>query len=274
VKLPAEPVHLHADPARLEQIFGNLLSNACKYTPAGGTGRISITALRDGTAVTVSVRDNGVGIPVIMLDEVFRMFAQVEASLERSRGGLGIGLSLVKSLAEMHGGRVEARSDGPGTGSEFLVRLPVASSDAMANGASGRDAPGTKPAVTGQRILVIDDNRDAAETLASLLQLTGNLTFMAHDGLEAISAALSFKPDIVLLDIGLPKLNGYQVAQRIRAEPWGKEMSLIAVTGWGQEEDRRKAMDAGFNAHVVKPVDYVALMNVLASLGAQPRAKT
>jgi PAS domain S-box-containing protein len=258
VSLPPEPIYLHADPARLAQVFGNLLNNACKYTEPGG--RIWLTAQRRANDVVVNVKDSGVGIPGDKLASVFEMFAQLDRSLERSQGGLGIGLTLVKRLVELHGGSVAAYSQGPGLGSEFVVRLPIAIEQTSVQTTSAEPAP-----TTGRRILVVDDNRDAATTLATLLKLTGNQTQTAHDGLEAVEAAETFHPDVILLDIGLPKLNGYDVCRRIRQQPWGKNTVLVALTGWGQDEDRRQSKDAGFDHHMVKPMDLAALTKLLAA---------
>jgi PAS domain S-box-containing protein len=269
VTLPPTPVHVHADPARLAQVVGNLLNNAGKFTDKGG--RVSLTVEREGEYAFVRVRDNGIGIAAEHLSRLFEMFLQVDTSLERSREGLGIGLTLVKTLVEMHGGTVEVHSDGLGRGSEFVVRLPIVSD-------TSRPVPQPvvrepMPAV-GRRILIVDDNRDGAESLAMLLQFGGHETHMAHDGLEAIKAAEQLRPDAVLLDIGLPKLNGYEVCKRIRNEPWGKEIVLVALTGWGQDEDRHRSRDAGFDAHMVKPVDHNLLLNLLASLPSETRAKS
>ena len=257
VSLPAEPVSLEADLVRLTQAFMNLLDNAAKYTPAGG--RIALTAERAGGDVVVSVKDTGIGIPPEKLDHLFDMFYQVDRSLERSHGGLGIGLTLVKRLVEMHGGTIEARSPGADRGSEFVVRLPVLAGEPAR--AEEREPEEARPA--SRRILVVDDNRDSAESLALLLQVTGNDVRTAFDGLEAVEEAERFRPDVVLLDIGMPRLNGYEAARRIRDEPWGKEMLLIAQTGWGQEEDRRRSQEAGFDAHLTKPVDHLKLLKLL-----------
>ena len=263
VSLPPEPVYLYADPARLTQVFGNLLNNACKYTEPGG--RIRLTAVRQGGEAVVSLKDTGLGIPPDKLAGIFEMFTQIERSLERSQGGLGIGLTLVKRLTEMHGGSVRAYSEGPGRGSEFVVRLPVLVEEPKERvpGSAAEQAP-----VTRLRILIVDDNRDATASLAMLLKLTGNETRTAHDGLEAVEAAATFRPDVALLDIGLPKLSGYDVCRRIREQPWGKGMVLIALTGWGLDEDRRLSRDAGFDHHMVKPVDFDALLSLLAELQA------
>jgi two-component system, chemotaxis family, CheB/CheR fusion protein len=263
VSLPPEPIYLHADPVRLAQVFGNLLNNSCKYAEPGG--KIWLTAERHGSDVAVKVKDTGIGIPPEKLGSVFEMFMQVDRSLERSQGGLGIGLTLVKRLVEMHGGSVAAYSEGLGRGSEFVVRLPVLNDKPKAK-TPEPTAEATK--TTAHRILIVDDNRDAATSLATLLQITGNETQTAHDGLEAVEMAGSFRPEVVLLDIGLPKLNGHDACRRIREQPWGKDMVLVALTGWGQDEDRRLSKEAGFNHHVVKPVDFNDLMGLLAGLNA------
>ena len=245
---------------RLAQVFGNLLNNSCRYTEPGG--RIWLTAEREGNDAVVKVKDTGIGIPPDKLRTVFEMFSQIDRPLERSRGGLGIGLTLVKRLVEVHGGSVEVISEGEGRGSEFVVRLPVALETSQAKSI----APTTARAPTAvRRILVVDDNRDTAESLAELLNIADMETQTAHDGLEAVASAEAFRPNVVLLDIGLPKLNGYDVCRRIREQPWGKKMVLVALTGWGQEEDRRQSKDAGFDHHMIKPVDYEALLKVLAT---------
>ena len=256
-----QPIYLDGDAARLAQVFGNLLNNSAKYTDPGG--RIEIKAEHQGTEAVVTVKDNGAGIPPDKLDSIFEMFSQVQDSLEHSQGGLGIGLTLVRRLVQMHGGSVQARSAGVGKGSEFEVRLPILEAPTTPK----PEPSATKESATTHRILVVDDNHDSADSLAMLLTITGNETFIAHDGAAALDAASEHRPDVVLLDIGLPTLNGYEVARRIRSEPWGKEIVLIALTGWGQEEDRRKSQEAGFDGHLVKPVNYPALMTLLTSLG-------
>jgi CheY-like chemotaxis protein len=264
VTLPGRPIFLDADPARLTQVLGNLLNNACKFTNNGG--RITLSAEQQSNHVAIRVSDDGIGIATDQLTRIFELFAQVDTSLERSGSGLGIGLTLVKKLVEMHHGTVEAHSVGIGRGSEFVVRLPIAALEPC--------PPVTtmsKPVKTiGRRILVVDDNRDSAKTLAMLLKATGHETHVAFDGLEAVAAAESFRPEIVLLDIGLPKLNGYETAITIREQPWGKDMMLAALTGWGQDDDRQKSKDAGFDAHLVKPVDYAVLTKLLAESLPQP----
>jgi PAS domain S-box-containing protein len=263
VALPSEPLYLYADPVRLAQVFGNLLNNACKYTEPGG--RIALTAERRDNEMVVSIKDSGLGIPSDKLASIFEMFAQIDRSLERSRGGLGIGLTLVKWLVEMHGGSVEAFSAGQGLGSEFVVRLPILIEEQRVKTPK---SVGEQTLTSNHRILIVDDNRDAAASLAVLLKITGNETQTVHDGLEAVAAAATFRPDVVMLDIGLPKLNGYDACRRIREQPWGKNMVLIALTGWGLDEDRRQSKDAGFDHHMVKPVDFAALMSLLAELQA------
>ncbi len=264
VSLPAEPLFVEADPTRLSQILSNLLSNAAKYTDPGG--RIWLTIERHGNEAIVSVRDSGIGVSAEHLPRLFDMFSQETSALERSQGGLGIGLALVKGFVEMHGGTVSARSAGPGKGTEFIVRLPAADLAEMAEEVA-EDAPtnaAEPPAANGAlRILVVDDNVDSADCLAMILRLTGHVVETAHDGLAALEAAETFRPQVVLLDIGMPKLNGYEVARRVRQEPWGKETKLIAMTGWGQDEDKRRALEAGFDHHLTKPVDSSALDKLL-----------
>ena len=265
VSLPAEVVPLHADVVRLSQVFANLLNNAAKYTEPGG--RIRLTATVEGPTVAVSVRDTGVGIPPAALPKLFDIFSQVAGHQERSQGGLGIGLSLVKGLVELHGGTVETRSDGPGTGSEFVVRLPVTRSaglGARTSEAPALRAPSSALRVT-RRVLVVDDNRDSAESLAMMLKLTGNEVRTAFDGEAGLAEAEAFRPDVAFLDIGMPRLDGHECARRIRSSPWGGGVLLVAMTGWGQEEDRRRTRAAGFDHHLVKPVDPEALRMILAS---------
>lgn len=213
----------------------------------------------------VSVEDNGVGIPAHMLPKVFEMFTQIDRSLERSQGGLGIGLNLVMRLVEMHDGSIVAESDGHGTGSRFVVRLPMVL--AVADDKPDHDG-GEMAKSAARRILVVDDNVDGADSLATMLGILGNEMQTAHDGLAAVAAADAFRPDVILMDIGMPKLNGYDACRRIRGEPWGRNMIIVAQTGWGQEDDKRKSQDAGFDFHMVKPVDPVALEKILAELKA------
>jgi two-component system, chemotaxis family, CheB/CheR fusion protein len=279
VTLPSEPMYVDGDPTRLGQIVGNLLNNACKFTERGG--HVWLTVKREGESgadhaegasvrfapqVVISVRDTGIGIAADQLEHVFDMFTQVDTSLERSLTGLGIGLTLVKTLTEMHGGTVEVHSAGAGQGSEFVVRLPLA---VETDTPSSRPAPTRSVPTSPLRILIVDDSHDSADMLATLLQFTGHETFTAHDGLAAVEAAARLDPDVILLDIGLPILNGYEAARRIR-EQRGQQRRplLIALTGWGQEEDRRRSEEAGFDAHLVKPVDDAVLGSLLAELSA------
>ena len=269
VTLPPEPVLLDADPSRLAQVFSNLLNNAAKYTEQAG--QIRLIASRQEGEVVVKVRDTGIGIPGDVLPRIFDIFTQGDRSLERAQGGLGIGLSIVRGMVELHGGSVMARSAGPGQGSEFAVRLPVlAAPTPEIQAAEGDGEPAALPA--HRRILVADDNQDSAESLALLLTLRGSEVRIAHDGWEAVEAAAAFAPDIVLLDIGMPRLNGYEAARKIREQDRrGERMVLIALTGWGQDEDRQRSTEAGFDFHLVKPVDFAALEQLLASLEVPAR---
>ncbi|MEO6746090.1 MAG: PAS domain S-box protein [Caldimonas sp.] len=259
VALPSTPIYLHGDPARLAQLFGNLLNNASKYTPAGGC--IELVAEAQGEEVVVTVRDNGIGIPADMLSRVFDLFTQVDASRDLSQGGLGIGLALAKRLTEMHGGTIAVRSEGRDRGSEFVVHLPVMK-EGGDPGPAVTAAGATLP-VTARRILVVDDNQDSAESLAALLAHDGHDMLTAHDGLDAIEKAASFRPDVILLDIGLPKLNGYEACRRIRQQAGGRSILIIAQTGWGQDADRRAAEAAGFDAHLLKPADLSQLFTLI-----------
>ena len=258
VTLPSEPIHVQGDATRLAQIFSNILNNACKYTEPGG--HIGLTAERVNGDAVVTITDTGAGIPTDKLSDIFELFTQVDRTLERSQGGLGLGLALAKRLVEMHEGSIEAFSNGPGTGSRFVVRLPVIAEPERPQ------APAEVQTAAPHRILVVDDNADTASSLAMLLRVTGNETQTANDGLAAVDAAETFHPDLILLDIGLPKLNGLDVCRRIRQQPWGQHIVMVALTGWGQEDDRRKSQEAGFDHHMVKPLEYNELMKLLASL--------
>ncbi|MGQ0701999.1 MAG: PAS domain S-box protein [Gemmatimonadales bacterium] len=251
VSLPAQPVWLEGDPVRLAQVVANLLNNAARYTEPGG--RISVRAVVQDSEAVVTVEDTGIGIPREKLPQIFDMFAQVGQPLERTRGGLGIGLTLVKRLVEMHGGRVEVASEGEHRGTRFTVRVPAPLSAREPVAAAEPARPGSPG--HSRRILVVDDNRDSAMTLGALLAHQGHEVRTEFDGEAALAAAEAFRPEIVLLDIGLPKLNGYEICQRIRERPWSEDVTLIALTGWGQEADKARARVAGFHHHLVKPVD-------------------
>ena len=263
VTLPTAPLRLMGDPVRLEQVLSNLLNNAAKYTE--GRGRIELTAVQDGSDVVISVKDNGIGIEASMLPDLFRIFSQQQGTHGRTQEGLGIGLSLVKGLVELHGGSVSAHSEGEGKGSEFIVRLPLAA-EATAEDAEPDESDDQRQSRARYRLLIADDNRDGADSLAMLLEVLGHEVETAYAGDQAVEVAEQMRPDAILLDIGMPRLNGYEACRRIRSEAWGREMVLIALTGWGQEEDRRRTREAGFDLHLVKPVDSADLLKVLSSV--------
>ena len=266
VSVATGPVRVYADPTRLEQIVANLLINAAKYTDPGGS--IAVSAYAEDSTIVIRVKDNGIGLSPEVLSEVFELFSQVDKSLDRTRGGLGIGLSVVKKLAEMHGGSVWASSEGLGKGSEFAVRLPALDESTHPQGEETRRAEetGTPP----RRILVVDDNVDAAVGLARLLRFAGHQLEIAHDGNAAIALADRFRPDVLLLDIGLPGLSGYEVASQLRTHESCRECLFIAVSGYGQEQDRERSRAAGFHHHLAKPVDIDLLIDLIAS----PRPKS
>jgi PAS domain S-box-containing protein len=265
IDLPPSDLELEADPARLAQVLSNLLSNAAKYMEPGGDIRLS--AAGEGGQAVIRIRDTGVGMAADALDRIFDPFVQVDASLERSQGGLGIGLTLVRSLVELHGGTVEAHSDGLGHGSELVVRLPLASR-AGASDPAGRLAEET--ADGGRKVLLADDNRDSAESLALLLGLYGHEVRVAYDGIAAVEVARAFRPEVALLDIGMPGLNGYEVARKLRQEAGDRPLTLVALTGWGQDGDRLRSREAGFDHHLVKPADPDALQRLLAAPANAP----
>ncbi|HYV20037.1 MAG TPA: ATP-binding protein [Verrucomicrobiae bacterium] len=284
VTLPMQPIFIEGDPARLTQTIGNLLNNGCKFMNPGGVLALSLE--REGTQAVIRVRDRGIGLDADQIPRIFDMFMQVNTSLERSASGLGIGLTLVKNLVELHGGSVEARSEGVGLGSEFVVRLPVA--EVAAQPVPARPTPVPSAATTparavarhamaaaqpglSRRVLIVDDNNDVAVSLATALRTKGHEVHIARDGVEAIEAAARIRPDLVLLDIGLPRMNGYETCRRIREQPWGRELTLVAATGWGQDTDRRLSKEAGFDDHLVKPVDDIALGRLLLSCAKRSR---
>ena len=276
VSVPTEPVVLEADGVRLAQAFANFLNNAAKYTQRGGhiwiTAELPRGAHAQATDVTVRVRDTGIGIAADHLPHIFDLFVQVERSLERTQGGLGIGLTLAKRLIEMHGGTVSAFSEGLGKGSEFVARLPVVVIPDPPNVDAGARAATSDRPRARRRILVVDDNRDSADLLAATLRLSGHDVETAHDGLEAVEKVGSLQPDVVLMDLGMPRLNGYEAARRIRQQPNGKHMTLVAVTGWGHDDDKQRSRESGFNAHLVKPVDVTEFDRLLDRLANKRRA--
>jgi signal transduction histidine kinase/CheY-like chemotaxis protein len=263
--LPREAIVVDADAARLSQVFANLLHNACKYTEPGGEIQVTV-ALPNESEVEVAVRDNGIGIPPDFLPRLFQKFSQVEPALERSQGGLGLGLALVQGIVALHDGRVEARSGGPGRGSEFIVRLPVLSVSVEMPAPAPASADETPRHLVSRRVLVVDDNEDSAGSLALLLRLEGHLVKTAHDGETALAVAERFQPDAILLDLGMPRLNGYEVCERIRVQPWGQGILMVAQTGWGQAQDRARTLAAGFDAHLTKPIDPATVQEMLVKM--------
>jgi CheY-like chemotaxis protein/two-component sensor histidine kinase len=264
VHMPPPTVVLCADPMRLEQVFTNLLNNAAKYTPAGG--RIVLKTKLEGEDVQVSVCDNGIGLPAEMLVQVFDMFTQCDHSRSQAQGGLGIGLTLVRSLVEQHGGRVEAHSEGLGFGSEFIVHLPLY--DAARDAAADRNHLPLVAAHHQRSVLVADDNHESADSMALFLRLSGHDVRTVYDGRACLEAIEEERPDVVLLDIGMPLLDGYETCRRIRSLPGGEDITVLATTGWGQDADRQRSTACGFDAHLVKPVDPGALLARLDQLPA------
>jgi signal transduction histidine kinase/CheY-like chemotaxis protein len=261
---PQEPLYVHGDPARLAQVFARLLDNSAKYSEAAG--QITIAAMRDGADAVVKVADTGVGIPADVLPHVFEMFPAEHRTGATAPDGLGVGLTLVKRLVELHGGTVEAASEGSGKGSTFTVRLAFAQADIESHRCSDKPPARTgldRRTAEGTRVLVVDDNHDAAASLALLLDLNGYDIRTASDGVEALAVADSFEPEFVLLDLGMPRLDGYATAREMRKRPWGQSARLLALTGWGQEEDKRRALDAGFDHHLTKPVDPGVLQRLM-----------
>jgi signal transduction histidine kinase/CheY-like chemotaxis protein len=259
VQLPDEPVHLTADPVRIAQSINNLLTNAGKYTPRGG--EVWLSAETRPNEVLISVRDTGFGIPPEMLERIFELFTQVERTIERSQGGLGVGLTLVRSIVTMHGGSVEARSEGVGRGSEFVIRLPHLAPPLPAAVAAAAPATTT---TAPHRILVAEDREESADGLRILLETMGHEVHVVHDGEAAVAAAERWQPDLVIMDLGMPRLNGFDAARQIRRQPWGQNLILVALTGWGQEEDQRRSREVGFDHHFTKPVDAAVLESLLS----------
>jgi len=255
VGLPDPPVRMRADRDRLLQVFVNLISNAAKYT--GREGSIDVDVRVAGESLEIAVRDNGRGIPPEQLGKVFDLFVQVDRTLD-GQGGLGIGLTLSRQLVELHGGTIEARSEGVGRGSTFLVTLPIVS-----GGCAPKPAGQPAQTVEPRRVLLVDDSRDAAESLALLIETSGHATRIAFDGEAALAAAAEFLPEIAILDIGMPGLNGYDLARRLRSQAWGKSIYLVALTGWGQDSDQARAREAGFDAHLVKPAPFESIARVI-----------
>jgi CheY-like chemotaxis protein len=262
IDVPAGPMTLTADPVRLTQVVSNLLNNAAKYTPRGG--HVALTVRQDGEHLALSVADDGIGIPAERFDAIFEMFTQIDGTAADAHSGLGIGLGLVKGLVLLHGGTIDVRSDGVGRGSEFRVRLP------MRGGIVDQAVtppPVARPGVA-RKVLVVDDNRDAAASLRMLLELMGHTVRVAHGGDEGVRVAATFRPHAMLLDLGMPHVDGYAVCREVRAAAWGRDVQIIAVTGWGQDEDRRKTSAAGFDAHLVKPVRPETLARLLDDVRA------
>jgi signal transduction histidine kinase len=272
VEAPNGILAVLGDPTRLVQALGNVLGNAAKYTERGG--RITLSAAESGSEVLIRIRDNGIGIPSELMPMIFNLFTQLDRTSGPSQSGLGIGLALVQRLVEMHGGSVAARSEGLGKGSEFLIRLPLFIREQVESGQPLQQLSALEqsmtnvegPTRTQRRILVADDNNDALESLATLLQLSGHEVYTAANGAIALESAEQHRPEVALLDIGMPKLDGYEVARRIRAQPWGQRITLVALTGWGQDSDRRRSQEAGFDSHLVKPLDLDKLTELLAAL--------
>jgi CheY-like chemotaxis protein/two-component sensor histidine kinase len=264
IDIPPEPIYVDADELRLAQVFVNLLNNASKYTRPHG--RIRVMVHKQAETVSVSIIDNGTGIPRDMLAKVFDLFVQVDNSLERTTGGLGVGLTIAKKLVELHGGSIEAQSEGPGMGSSFVVRLPIVLQLVNAQSASEDRSADLQ---SDRRVLVADDNEDSAQSLAMMLKMMGSETKTAHDGVEALEVGAAFEPHLVLLDIGMPRMNGYDTARRMRQESWGGSAMLVAMTGWGRDIDKRRSQEAGFDEHLVKPIEMEALEMILKKTQAQ-----
>lgn len=269
LNLPSRPIYLNGDLTRLAQVISNLLNNAARYTPRGGC--IWLDVVEEKSDVVIKVRDTGVGISSEMLSRIFDMFTQAEESRGQSQGGLGIGLTLAKHLVDMHGGTITAQSEGPEKGSEFIVRFPAMAGASEERNVESRERKRSIPKLS-LRVLVVDDNPDAAISLAMLLRTIGNQIHTIHDGVEAVTAGEKFRPDAILLDIGMPGMNGYDTARAIRREAWGKDVLLIAISGWGQDTDRQRSAESGFDHHLMKPVDFSTLVQLLQRRVANQQA--
>jgi len=268
VEMSEMPLAVDADPLRLAQVFANLLNNSAKYTPKGG--EISVRVQHEGAQAVIRVKDNGEGIPAPMLGRVFNMFTQVNTGM-RAQGGLGIGLTLARTLLHLHGGTIEGKSEGSGQGSEFVVRLPLAAAEVAVNEAPEAVA---MPVASGmRRVLVVDDNEDAADSLGMLLRFLGAEVSVVHDGRSALAALKTFRPSVVLLDLGMPGMNGLEIARRVREDPEARGVILVAVTGWGQREDRRRTTEAGFDYHLIKPADVATLQSILSNQEPPPHSQ-
>lgn len=270
VELPDELLTLECDKTRLVQVLANILHNSAKFTDPGGQVWLKVT--RQGSQAVITVTDTGIGLPTEAADRIFDLFTQVHDKSERSQGGLGIGLALVRRLTEMHGGTVTARSGGVGCGTEVTVRLPVLAAETIVATAASSESKAF-PQALRRRVLVADDNRDAAESMGLLLQLAGHEVQIAYDGVEALAAAEAFNPEIVLLDLGMPRMDGFEVARQMRLRPWGRQTLLVAVTGWGQQHDRQRTAEAGFDVHLVKPIGESDLFRIVAS-AERPGSRT
>jgi CheY-like chemotaxis protein len=270
VSIPEGPVVFDADLTRVAQVLGNLLTNSAKYTPKGG--QIWLAAEQRGAEAIVSVRDSGIGIPAAALPRVFEMFSQVDRTVERMSGGLGIGLALVKGLVETHGGSVSAESPGPGLGSTFTIRLPVIHPEGVQLVPIG-DSSEIAPPAARRTVVVADDSTDGAEAMAELLEALGSEAYVAHDGVAVVELVERVRPQLVLMDVGMPRQNGLDATRQIRREAWGQDMTIIALTGWGQDADRERSRAAGCDGHLVKPIDVQSLKDLLQALPDKPAAR-
>jgi len=269
--MPPMPIYVEADPTRLAQVISNLLHNAAKYTDP--SGRIWLTLAQEGPEALITVRDTGIGISAEMLPQIFDMFTQADRSIDRSHGGLGVGLTVARRLVELHGGSISASSDGVGKGSTFTVRIPLCVAQPQTADDRALRDPESQDGASPLRILVADDNRDAAESLGALLRMLGHDVRIAYDGVEAVAVASEYHPDAVVLDIGMPKMNGYEVAKKLRGEPTGKEMTIIALSGWGQDADKQRSRESGIDHHLVKPLEPSALLRLLAANSRRGQVK-